>query len=316
MNIVLNTKYIFLFCFLSAIAILPQTKTEDRFEKTLELLANQNKELDSLNLILTEKVNLINTEKSRKNPNSEKVTELLSNTSKLTNSIEKLELEISSTNKELESVKKILFNYYTSQIDSLKALDPESNTDEIIVLTEKKLSVSNKIDLLSFDPSKVLNIKPTKNVTKQKVYNEFLISAKNEVDSKISEIKKLKEEVNNILALNSAKEEFLEEISFNNRIVGTKKIDNQTSTESSDYYSNPDVTNARNSVKEYSASFNGILNQLSLNNISSTQMNTSRKLNSDYYTSTNLKDFLKLMNKVEKELSDYKLVINNKIKNN
>jgi hypothetical protein len=309
-------KLFFMFLLILCFRSFGQTKTEIELYKIQHRLDKQTKELDSLNFLLNKKVNLINEEKSKTNPNKEKIENLLSGTSNLTNSIEQKELEISLSNKKLGENKKALYAIYSHQIDSLKSIGKEKYSDEIMDLTEKRLSVSSKIDLLSFDPSKVLKLSPTNDQAKQKVYNEFLTSAKDEVERRISEIQNLKDEVSNIIALNSAKEEFLEEISFNNRIVGSRKINNQTTSASTEYGRDPDVSNANNAVKEYSNSFNGILNQLSINNLSNPLSASTRKLSSDYYTNTNLKDFIDLMNKVEKELSDYKIVINNKLKEN
>lgn len=275
----------------------------------LKINLNKNEsELDSLNVLLKRKINLINIEKEKKD--NSKIVELLSSTSNLTNRIELQEIELESLKVEFNLIKKELYSYYSNQIDSIKKISGTNISPKIVELTEKKLAVSNKIDLLSFEPAKVIGLVPTNDSIKKQIYYEYLSSAKQEVDEKITEIKKLKSEIRSIITLNEEKEAFLEEFEFENNISRYNSGNQTSSLAEADYFGDVDVES--NSLKAQAFSFNNILTQLKFDKRTN-QTYSIKSIRDGFYTKNNLKDFFELISQVENQLADYQIVIKNKL---
>lgn len=311
MNIIYKILFI-TFCLLGVNTIYSQSKLEKDYYKSVNNVELINSKLDSLNKLLSQKIITINSEKSKNSQNNSVIENLLSSTSTITNKIEKYETEKNKILQYQNKLKNDLGTYYEIQIDSLKNENGEKNFLKIIELSERKLLVAEEIDLLSVNPEKIDKIKSEKNSEKRKIYNEFLNFAKNEVDNKITKIAILKSEIENIIKLNKEKDEFLDEIAFNSRMMksSTKNLQN---TESASY----DVENSpsREVIKNYSISMNGILTQLEFGKISDDNFLSSKNSKESFSSTTNFNDLLKLISKAEKELKEYKNVIFNKIKN-
>ncbi|MBK8944627.1 MAG: hypothetical protein IPM32_05065 [Ignavibacteriae bacterium] len=311
MNIIYKILFIAFFL-LGVNKIYSQSKLERDYYKTVNNVEVIDNKLDSLNKLLSHKLSLINIEKSKSSQNNSVIENLLSSTSTITNKIEKYETEKNKILQYQNKLKNDLGTYYEIQIDSLKKENGEKNFLKIIELSERKLLVAEEIDLLSVNPEKIDKIKSEKNSEKRKIYNEFLNFAKNEVDNKITKIAILKSEIENIIKLNKEKDEFLDEIAFNSRMMksSTKNLQN---TESASY----DVENSptRDVIKNYSISINGILTQLEFGKISDDNFLSSKNSKESFSSTTNFNDLLKLISKAEKELKEYKNVIFNKIKN-
>jgi hypothetical protein len=273
--------------------------------------------LDSLNNILEQKVTIINAEKLRSNKNNKRITELLSRTASLTNAIDIKQNEIVFLTEKIEANKIELYKFYTAQIDSMNTSNLAENKKsvEVIKLTEKRLLVSPKIDILSFSPQSVLKIKHPTDSVEQKIFNEYLTDAYNEVENKINEIEMLKLEIHNIIELNNETKEFLEDIDFdNNFAVYTNPRGISTTANAAenlqDKEDNIDYA-ARNSLDSQTKSFSEILYQFG----HSDSFNSKTLLNSENNSvENNLHDFNKLVEVVEKQLNDYKTIINNKLK--
>ncbi|MBK7104853.1 MAG: hypothetical protein IPH62_06185 [Ignavibacteriae bacterium] len=311
MNIIYKILFI-TFCLLGVNTIYSQSKLEKDYYKSVNNVELINSKLDSLNKLLSQKIITINGEKSKNSQNNSVIENLLSSTSTITNKIEKYETEKNKILQYQNKLKNDLGTYYEIQIDSLKNENGEKNFLKIIELSERKLLVAEEIDLLSVNPEKIDKIKSEKNKKKRKIYNEFLNSAKNEVDNKIAKIAILKSEIENIVKLKKEKDEFLDEIAFNSRMMksSTKNLQN---TESASY----DVENSpsREVIKNYTISMNGIITQLEFGKISDDNILSSKNTNEKFFKTTNFNDLLKLISKAEKELKEYKNVISNKIKN-
>lgn len=311
MNIIYKILFVAFFL-LGVNKIYSQSKLESDYYKTVNNVGVIDNKLDSLSKLLSHKLSLINIEKSKNPQNNSVIENLLSSTSTITNKIEKYETEKNKILQYQNKLKNDLGAYYEIKIDSLKKENGEKNFLKIIELSERKLLVAEEIDLLSVNPEKIDKIKSEKNSEKRKIYNEFLNFAKNEVDNKITKIAILKSEIENIIKLNKEKDEFLDEIAFNSRMMksSTKNLQN---TESASY----DVENSpsREVIKNYSISINGILTQLEFGKISDDNFLSSKNTKENFSSTTNFNDLLKLISKAEKELKEYKNVISNKIKN-
>ena len=307
-----------IFIALASKSVLAQNPLELEYAaQTLEL-KSINLQLDSLNTILLGKANIIETEKSRTNKDGTKITALLSGTASLTNKIDSLRNDANKLSSKIYLTKKKLHKFYTAKIDSLNNLGDNNKSINVekIKLIEKRLLVSPEINILSFSPQSVLKLGPSKDSIKQKIYTEYLNEAFLEVDQKMNEIKGLKKEITNILQLNKETKEFLEDIDFdNNFAVYSNPNTTQSNIEYTDNFNDEgrmagDKT-ALNTVNTQSKYFADILFQFGL---SETYNPASYLTSEGNSTITNLKQFNNLIEAVEKQLKDYKIIISNKLK--
>ena len=299
-------------------SIIAQTSLEQEYvTQTLEL-KSINAHLDSLNTVLQNKAKIIEAEKSKSNKNDTKIATLLSGTASLTNKIDSLRNDATKLSSNIYLTKQKLHKHYTTKIDSLNNIKDANKSINIekMKLIEKRLLVSPEINSLSFSPQRVLKVEPSEDAVKQKIYTEYLNEAFNEVEKKMVEIKGLKKEINNIIQLNEETKEFLEDINFDNNFA---VYSNPNVTQSNLEYTNDFTDKAAsgndnsglNTVNTQSKNFSDILFQFGL----SETYNPAAYLNSnDNSAITNLKDFNSLIEKVEKQLKDYKVIISNKLK--
>ena len=276
-----------------------------------ELLSNETRLL-KLTEELQSKVELINSAKAKEGYDKDEVKKMMSGTAKLTNEIEKLQAERGILTKEYEMLKNDLYEIYSGKIDSVQNSSLYSDEKNILItrLIEKRLYVSPKIDILSFEPEKVLRIDPSKKKNDNEIYRDFLTSAEDEIDSKLSEIKELKTEINTIISLNKETKAFLEEAEFDNDIsYFTSAAEGDRSTESLSY-DGRFGEGVKNSIKTQTDTFAEILAQLDYNDIPE---NRTYSLN-NIVMNRNIEEFNKLLLDVEQQLQDYKAVINNKLK--
>jgi hypothetical protein len=289
-----------------------QLDRENNLRNIKSKLESKNSYLQKLIDELNEKVNVINQKKSQTNFDKDEIKYLLSNTAQLTNNIEKVQLEINGLSKEYNIVKSELFNIYKDQIDSIKKSNLPIEEKNILTtrIIEKRLYVSPKIDMLSFDPEKVLKIKTTKKSSEQKLIDEFLNSALTEVETKLTEVKDLKKEIETIQNLNKETKTFLEEAEFDKDIsyfssASVSSPSNNLEPSATEYSKDVD-----NSLRSQSASFQQILTQLEINNSPNERIITLNNIT----RKKDLNEFKKLILQVEQQLEDYKIVINNKLK--
>lgn len=276
-----------------------------------ELLLNETRLLN-LTEELQSKVELINSEKAKEGYDKDEVKKMMSSTAKLTNEIEKLQIERDNLTKDYNLLKTELYKIYSGKIDSVKNSRVHGNEKNNIItrLIEKRLYVSPKIDILSFEPEKVLGIDPSKEKNDNQIYRDFLTSAEEEIDTKLSDIKELKTEISTIISLNKETKAFLEEAEFDNDIsYFTSASEGGRSTESLSYDGRLGE-GVQNSIKTQTDTFAEILAQLDYNDIPE---NRTYSLD-NIVTNRNIEEFNKLLLDVEQQLQDYKAVINNKLK--
>ncbi len=292
-----------------------QNNLENKYQELKKQLVIQNTKLDSLNVILQKKINDINKEKNKKNYDKSVLTELLSGTANLTNKIETLQKTINELNLQFKETKDDLVKYYTKQIAIIRKseLREKEKEQEIAELTEKKLLVLPKIDVLTFDPKKILLTQKPTDPIKQKIYMEYLAYAKNEIENKIKETVKLKKEIDDIILLKEKSEEFLEESTFDNDVINYSSSE-KTSAKSSEFDGSYfyGSKNRVNNIADQTSSFFQILNQIKLSSITKEQDYGIDRLNLN--EKTNIYKFKKIIDLVEQRLKEYLSVIKGKMK--
>src|SRR5690606_20130499 len=138
--------------------------------------------LDSLRSIYTYRTSQIDAEKKKKNPDNERVIDLMSGSVSISNKIEYQNKKIVRIGNDIENIKQQLHKMYTTKIDSLELLKKTGSEDEarlnseILLLTEKNILVAPKILSLSFNPEKILviDLKGTKDEKEKSLYKEYL----------------------------------------------------------------------------------------------------------------------------------------------
>lgn len=291
-----------------------QTEKENEFKILKSKLERKEIELQRLSKELNIKADEISLKKAEPNYNKDEVKELLTNSAELTNSIETVQKEINDLNTKNELVKSELYIHYSNKIDSLEnsKLFQDEKSSRITKLIEKRLFVSPRIDVLSFEPEKVLNVKTSVKPSEKKLYNEFLISAYDEIEGKLKETKELKGEIETIQKLNKETKAFLEDAEFDREISyfassrSTVPASNEERTTTTDF-----GNVSENSIKTQSDSFNKILTQLNFSgNVKAREYSLNQIIKNN-----DLDEFKKLITQVEQQLEDYKVVVKNKIEN-
>lgn len=282
--------------------------------------------LDSLQKVLEYRAKQIDNEKQKNN--KDKVINLMANSVTLSNKVESQQKKVQNITKDIESVKKRLYGKYSVIIDSLKTSQADGSfkgskkdiDDRILDYTERRLLVSPKINSLSFNPSKLLeiNINSIKDPSEKNIYREYLSSALSEINNQISSVDKSYDEVRQIIYLQKKAGRFLEEAEFENEL-GHLHRSNSTANnagESSINYGGPRSSNdgigivgeAKNSLSVQIASYSFLLNQLDYGK-------TSRWNNSSQNNKKNLslKEYQAMLKELKGRLVDYKSVLLNKM---
>lgn len=304
-------------------------QTLDGLENNYIMLNNsyyqEENKLDSLRKVLEYRAKQIDNEKQKNN--SDKVIDLMANSVNLTNKVEIQQKKVQTIASNLESVKKRLNSKYNVIIDSLKALQTSGSykgsrkdiNDKILDYTERKLIVSPKINSLSFNPGKLLEINTTsiKDPGEKNIYREYLNNALSEINNQISSVEKSSEEIGQIIYLQKKAGRFLEETEFDNEIGHLKRSRSSVEPGAAAGYpggiknSNDGVgvvNEAARSLSVQMESYGFLLNQLDNDR-------TSKWSNSRDGSNKNLsfKEYQAMLKELKSRLLDYKSVLLNKM---
>ena len=284
--------------------------------------------LDSLKVVLNEKANEIDTEKSKKDADKDKIVQLMSVSITVSNKYDAQQKKVAQLQSRYESAKRELDKKYTSIIDSLKVLqnsgeykgDMDELNSRILTYTETKLAIAPKISLLSFDPSKLLKVDPYKSrdSLEKAIYSEYLQDALSEVDYHLKNINEQHSEINQMLELEKKTEKFLKETEFQRgiRTQSSGKSETNVGAAPSDidnavFEGVKDRNNAENITEQF-RSYTLLLNQLNLS--VSDGLPVTDKLEWDAASERlSLKEYKNLLEELRKKLQEYKLVLGNKI---
>ncbi|MGD8781387.1 MAG: hypothetical protein PVH88_20780 [Ignavibacteria bacterium] len=295
-----------------------------RLERELTVLKNSYSSetalFDSLKQTLDKGAKKIDTAKKLDKTDEDKIKKLMASTVVIADKIDEQQDKVNGIEQKIEIVKKQLDEKYTQEIDSLSALENSDNytgskdelSDRILQLTEKRVMVAPKIYSLSFNPQKILKINPdnAETLEEKNIYNEYLNVALEEVDEHLERIIKLNEEAAQIITLQEKTRKFLEDTEFDSNLKRSSTTTENTSTGRKNYTPS-DYTDIEALVPQIQ-SFNLLLSQLNLEQSSNIQSSQSYSLDS-LRTDLNLEDYHNLLQKVEEELLDYKLILMNKI---
>ncbi len=298
---------------------LPQNidELEKRYDNLKSIVEKDNLVLDSLKDILENRAQLIENEKQKQNPDKDKIIKLMSGSVSLSKAIDQRQEELDEETKYLMETGEWLKAIYSTKIDSLELLSKtnKENSDklngEILFYTERRFLVSPQIEMLSFNPKKMLEIdlSKTKNDDEKIVLKEYLSSALAEVNSVLDNVIKQSKETEDALRLQKKTSKFLAETEFDRDIkIGKTLSSSKTNTNQSTLGGN----DIRTSISEQINSYVLILEQLSLFE-KTENIKASRFHYNDGSANINLRDYSKLLKELKQKLSDYKLILVKKI---
>ncbi len=290
---------------------------EKRYDNLRSVVKKDNMILDSLKNILETRAKQIENEKQKLNPDNDKIVKLMAGSVSLSNLIDDYQEKLDANSKNLKQLSKMLEARYSAKIDSLQLLkkstkeNSEKLDSEILLYTEKRLLISPQVDLLSFNPQKILEIDltKTKNSDEKASLKEYLSSALAEINAELSEVTKQAKEIDAALILQEKTSKFLAETEFDRDFRPGKSSRSSTArTYESSILSVQDKLVIADQINSYAL----LLDQLNIfdksENINLQKFNfKSGKAN------LSLKDYSSLLKELKQRLSDYKLILTNKI---
>jgi hypothetical protein len=305
---------------LSSLSAQSISSYENKFVELRNVYGKESGILDSLKNVLNEKIKEIDYAKKR-NEDENNIRKLMGGTVTISNRIDDHQKKLNLAEKEFEQIKKILNKKYAVEIDSLSLLVNSDLNDvnkndlksRILTLTEKKILTAPKINSLSFNPEKILAINISAIITPEAkgIYSEYLTGALNEVNNQLSQVRKLSDEVKQIVTLQQKSKKFIEESEFDynmNAANITSRIDNSAATNTPTYVGRDKV-----SIQSFQVqSFFVLLKQLDLKQTN--ELYTRSRFSSENPNKRiSLKDYRELLKEVEKRLADYRLILTHKI---
>jgi hypothetical protein len=287
-----------------------------------QLLTVGTAKLDSLQRILENKAGQITREKTKKDNNNDKIISLMSGSATLSNKIETQQYKVQEISKNLEYVKEKLYSQYTNIIDSLKKFqtrvkpgkDLKIINDKILNFTEKRLLVSPKINSLTFDPQKLIevNLNSIGSQNEKIMYSNYLKNALSEINQQLSNVENSFAEVQQIIYLQNKARRFLEETEFDNEITPMRRQNINAANTQETSYDNTAIGTPKGAIElELQAqSYSLLLNQLNFDR--SSKWNTKEVSRKDF----SLKAYQAMLKELKNKLQDYKSVLKNKLDNN
>jgi hypothetical protein len=316
-------KIFFILLYFSAIdSINAQSLTvlEKKYDQLRNQYDKENKILDSLKNIFSIKAEQIDSEKKKKNPDNDKIVDLMAGTVAVLNKIEERNKKINLIKKDIENIKQQLNIGYNAKIDSLElqmkaeGKDEDELNAEILLFTEKKLLVAPRIPSLSFNPEKILEIdlNKTKDPKEKSLYKEYLNNALNEVNNLLENINIQILETDQVVTLQTKTRKFLEEAELeSNMIIQGQR--NQTSEINAGPRTDEGI-GVRGTSNDFASNirtYQLILSQLDIQQLSKTDLKweiSSDEINRNF----NVKEYQRLLKEVKKRLQEFKLVLANK----
>lgn len=317
MKLLLIINCIFSFCFISKLNSQSLSELEKKYFNVKSVFEKESFRLDSLKQVLQSRSKQIESEKQNQYPDEDKIIDLMRNSVTLANQVSKYQDIVDAKESELKNLSKALVSAYSARIDSLMLLKKSSKRNandydsEILYYVEKRLSVSPQLNLLSFNPQKILAIDLSKAKSEEEkiLLREYLDKAANEVDDLLKTVTKQSDEAELALNLQKKTSKFLAETEFDRDLgpshfaVQSERSANQTLTEGN---------SALDPLSERAVSYTLLINQLNI--IQKPESITKSNLRQDFQTpNMNLNEYSKLLKEVKQKLADYKSILTSKL---
>lgn len=294
---------------------------ENRFKELSSRLNAETSSLDSLKNIYNQKVKEIDRQKRNNDLDESTIKKLMAASIGISNKIDQKQKKVSELETEIEKLKWVIENRFTAVIDSLTELKLSNNykgnkeelEKQILVYTEKKVLIAPKIYSLQYSPEKILTLKPSSAATAQEknIYNEYLREALNETETKLNQIHNLNAEVKQTLLLQKKTKKFLEDVEFSSgfsRSALAIRGQDKSAQPSTITVSTDETRKDFIQVNTYLY----ILKQLDVNMLPEVKSKNNFSFDSKN-KNLSLQEYADLLTEVENRLTDYRLVLKNKI---
>lgn len=315
----LNIVLLFVFLIFSGKATAQTISSlENRFKDLSSRLNTETSSLDSLKNIYSQKIKEIDRLKRNDDSDQNTIKKLMAASVGISNKIDQKQKKVNELETEIEKLKGIIEKRFTAAIDSLTELKLSNNykgnkeelEKQILIFTEKKVLMTPKIYSLSYNPEKILTLKPSSTASPEEknIYNEYLREALNETETKLNRIRNLNSEVKQILLLQKKTKKFLEDVEFSSGF-------NRSALAIRGQDKNAQVSTLTGETSKDFIQVNTylyILKQLDVNTVPEVKSKNSFSFDSRNKNLT-LQEYSDLLTEVENRLADYRLVLKNKI---
>jgi hypothetical protein len=288
---------------------------EEVFFSKQFIVNQQQNVLDSLNQELIIFAQKIDAEKSKKEPDNQKLSGLMSSALTLSKRIEIQQKNLTIYEEQAEKSRRQLDKFYQLSIDSLQVseireksqLNRQRILKQIGLFSEKRILISPPIPSLSFDPKEVLKLTLKDNASslEKGIYRDYLTKAASEITSHIEYLQSKRIEIEDISKLQDKASRFMKDVQSDDKLSVFGQISRISSTgqrTESSAFTNTDLTG--NSGR---SSFNVLLRQL--------DMVPAAKIDFSSYADYNSRnrEFIAVLAEAEQRLKEYKQQITIKL---
>ena len=288
---------------------------EDIFFEKQTIVNQQQNVLDSLNQELIVFAKKIDSEKSKRDPDNDKLSKLMSSALTLSKRIEQQQKNLNIYEEQAEAARIQLDRFYQLSIDSLQVSEIREKSQinrqrllkQIGLFSEKRLLISPPIPSLSFDPKEVLKLTLKENASaiERNIYRDYLTKAASEITSHIQYLQSKRIEIEEISKLQDKASRFMKDVQSDDKLsVFGQMSRNYSSVQRTEgaSFSTSDLTN--NSGR---SSFTILLRQLDIV--------PNSKVDFSSYADYNLrnKEFISVLSEAEQRLKEYKQQITTKL---
>ncbi len=304
------------------------TQMEKQAQSLERQIKDEQQELDSLNVLLENQVARIDSIKGVSDSDKGKIRKLMSASLPISEQINKKQARIATLRKDLGKIQFQLAQRYSSIIDSLQQVEKSGSgkikqadlNQEIIFYTEKYLQYSPAFKALSFEPNKIqqISLSATADSLERAIAREYLQNALADINDHLTHISKNREELQDIVRLESETEDFVQEVE--GTYFGVLSQSDNFATESERNFQGPtgqstQAADAASNSPTHVETSGRLLYQLKIDGVSN--FSVTKEFNSDLpQIRLSLAEYLDLLKEAEKRLSDFQTLIRQKLEKN
>ena len=284
---------------------------------------------DSLQNILNKRAEEIDSEKKKAKPDDKNIVNLMAQSASLSNQLELQQQKIQQALRKIQDYEGRLYQQYADKLDSLQAVKVSQDKENlehidnlILYYMERKVSVSPRLHSLSFNPKKIIQFDRQVNVQSDSldriIYQQYLQNALWEVESQLSKVDTLINEIEKMRQLQIKASKFMNEMTMENEVspyamLGEGSIRTEGERNEGTYDDRISFVNeGKNVVISQAGSYAVLLRQLNLNQNNDAISHWQSPVDSLKLNIT-IEEYLELLKQLAKGLSEYRIVLRQKI---
>lgn len=303
-----------------------QQELERGYFETLASIKLKQTGLDSLNIQLTNLASTIDDAKKANDSEPENVRILMAQALSISNEIQAQRNLILELQNQLEEYQRDLDDLYIAETGSIQSLlqskdftgDKESLNTKMHELAQKRMMISPLVQSFTFDPQKVNSIQSVRSddLLEQEMLKDYLNNAMAEITEKLAELRNTKDELEDIVLLEEKTEDFLADIDPEG-FVGftTSSAQSNASARATDLTGAESFSDPAKNISLQIQAYVVLVNQLELSTLSTQNLDLPLEPGSKTSTFTN-KEYLKIVEEVERQLKEYQTIISKKLVEN